>query len=143
MDAPAITQFVGEYDFLSNGYNHKITFNGLNFLNAEAAFYAQKVKDDRAKIKFTRLSGNKARAKAAQAQSIPDWEFQKDNIMIAVLRTKFSDPELKQKLLDTYPSKLINTTTFRDTYWGFSDGKGKNKLGELLELVRQELKEKE
>ena len=60
--------------------------------------------------------------------------------MLKALRCKFNDnPELKKKLLATGNKRLIEHT-HNDSYWGDGgDGRGKNKLGKLLERVRSEL----
>lgn len=136
-----ITHFVDEYDFLANTFNHPFVFDGLKFSTAEAAFYAQRVRDVKARRKYTRLNPNQARSKALQAIPIDEWDSRKLSIMEKVLRAKFSDPELKKKLLDTGDASLINTNSYRDDYWGIYMGKGKNKLGVLLEKIRDELKE--
>lgn len=134
-----ISSFTGQYEFLSMTYNNPITIDGLTYTNAESAFWAQRVKDINARSKYTRLSGNKARAKALQATPIDDWEESKDQIMKHVLMIKFSDDKLKKKLLETKGKRLNNINSYRDEYWGIYMGKGKNKLGRILESIRNEL----
>ena len=51
------------------------------------------------------------------------------------LRAKFSDPDLRLRLLDTKDSRLEEASP-TDMYWGY---KGKNRLGVLLMQVREEL----
>jgi hypothetical protein len=46
-------------------------------------------------------------------------------------------------LLDTGNKVLKETNTWGDTYWGISNGKGKNMLGRLLMKLRKEIKEEE
>ena len=135
-----ISSFTNEYAFLSNSYNHPITYDGLTYLNAEACFWAQRVKDVKARKKYTGLNAQKARAKAQQVIPIDDWEDKKDDIMMSILQVKFSDEKFKQLLLQTKPKRLINATTFRDPYWGTTiDGKGRNMLGHLLEKIRDQM----
>ena len=134
-----ITSFTGEYEFLSMTYNHPITVDGLEYTNAESAFWAQRVKDKYARSKYTRLSGNKARAKAIQAEPVETWEEDKDDIMKMILAKKFEDPVLKKKLLSTGKAKLKNVNTYRDDYWGIYNTKGKNKLGRFLEELRDSM----
>lgn len=71
-----------------------------------------------------------------------DWESAKDNVMRKAVLAKFSQhDELKQLLLSTGDAKLIEHTE-NDDYWGDGgDGKGKNKLGQILMSVRKELSE--
>lgn len=71
----------------------------------------------------------------------PDWEEIKDEVMLQVLRMKFSqNPEIAKELLATGDAILIKHTR-NDDYWADGgDGSGKNKLGLLLMQVREELK---
>ena len=68
--------------------------------------------------------------------------------MRTLLRKKFSMPELREKLLATGDTTLIEGTTWHDNYWGVCScekcgGRGKNRLGELLMEIREELREDE
>jgi predicted NAD-dependent protein-ADP-ribosyltransferase YbiA (DUF1768 family) len=68
-----------------------------------------------------------------------DWESVKEDIMYRALYFKFKNARLQRSLLDTFPSRLFEDSP-RDSYWGLGqDGKGKNRLGELLMELRQEL----
>lgn len=134
-----IHSFTDDYSFLSNSFPCTIEIDGLKFNSAEAAFWSQRVKDINARRKYARLSPNKAREKALQAVPIDDWDEVKDDIMRKVLKIKFSNPDLKKKLLDTKVQNLYNNTTYRDEYWGIYMGKGNNKLGKLLMELRSSL----
>jgi predicted NAD-dependent protein-ADP-ribosyltransferase YbiA (DUF1768 family) len=70
-----------------------------------------------------------------------DWERVKDEIMLEALRAKFSqNPDLRSKLLATAPASLVEHTK-NDRYWADGgDGTGRNRLGELLMQVREELR---
>ncbi|NWN81082.1 NADAR family protein, partial [Bacillus sp. (in: firmicutes)] len=48
---------------------------------------------------------------------------------------------LKNKLLQTGESILIEGNTWGDKIWGVCNGVGENKLGKILMKVRNELKE--
>jgi ribA/ribD-fused uncharacterized protein len=134
----SINSFTKEYQFLSNAYNSPIEIDGISYTNAESAFWAQRVKDSRARNKFSRLSGNKARAKAIQAEPVEDWDENINHYMEKVLKAKFSDPKMMKLLNSTKGCKLINTNTYRDDYWGVYMGKGKNVLGKLLMKIRDQ-----
>jgi predicted NAD-dependent protein-ADP-ribosyltransferase YbiA (DUF1768 family) len=60
--------------------------------------------------------------------------------MLDALRDKFSDPELRAKLLATGDEFLVEGNHWGDTYWGVCNGKGRNMLGSLLMKVREEIK---
>ena len=53
---------------------------------------------------------------------------------------KFNIPELKQKLLETGNTELVEGNTWGDTFWGVYNVEGENILGRLLMKVREELK---
>ena len=66
----------------------------------------------------------------------PNWDEVRDNVMRSVVYAKFRNTKLQEKLLQTYPSTLIEASP-RDDYWGEGKHKtGKNKLGRILEEVR-------
>ena len=69
-----------------------------------------------------------------------DWESVKDDVMYQALQAKFTQYDhLRALLLSTGKRQLIEHTT-NDSYWGDGgDGKGKNKLGQLLMKLRDEL----
>jgi ribA/ribD-fused uncharacterized protein len=70
-----------------------------------------------------------------------DWEQVKDEVMIKVLKAKFTqNSKLKAILLSTDNAILIENS-MTDDYWGCGKNKnGQNKLGQLLMSLRQELK---
>jgi len=61
--------------------------------------------------------------------------------MFEVVLAKFGCSEiLADALLSTGDEKLIEGNTWNDRYWGVCDGKGLNKLGGILERVRDNLR---
>ena len=70
-----------------------------------------------------------------------DWKAVEDDVMRKAVRAKFrQDPELAEKLLATGNARLVEHTS-TDAYWGDGgDGKGLNRLGEILMEVRSELR---
>ena len=138
-----INGFTGKYFFLSNFYNAKVTYNGLTFLNSEAAFHSAKVDPlnfvDREK--FTKLNPSEAKQLGRRIKLRPDWEDIKIDVMTEVVRAKFAqNPDLQNKLICTYPEELVEVNTWGDVFWGYVDGVGgKNHLGIILMDLRQEL----
>ena len=61
--------------------------------------------------------------------------------MYKCLRSKFSAPELREKLLDTGDAELIEGNWWNDTTWGVCNGVGENRLGKLLMQIRAEIKD--
>ncbi len=69
-----------------------------------------------------------------------NWESRKIDVMRAAIYAKFTQHEdLKNILLSTGDSKLVEHTE-NDDYWGDGgDGRGKNMLGHILMEVRSKL----
>jgi len=72
-----------------------------------------------------------------------EWELRKNGVMKELLRIKFQNPELKNLLAQTGSAKLIEGNSWGDTYWGvdITTGEGANKLGVILEGIRNEIAE--
>lgn len=70
-----------------------------------------------------------------------DWEEVKIQTMREILEIKFSDPELKQLLLDTDDAELIEGNHWGDKIWGVDSktGEGENNLDKLLMELRTKL----
>lgn len=136
-----IALFDGEYAFLSNFYSSPITISGINFPTVEHAFQALKTIDaeERKKIAVAATPGQ-AKRLGRKVQLRQDWEEVKENVMYICLKAKFDIPELREKLLATGESELIEGNWWGDTYWGVCNGIGQNRLGQLLMRLRTELK---
>lgn len=133
-----INNFKGVYSFLSNFYNYPVTYNGLTYLNSEAAFQAQKVLDDTTRRTFCNLGPAQAKANGRRVFLRRDWEEVKDQIMYDIVYAKFTtDNFMKQSLINTGAHELIEGNTWNDTYWGVCKGRGHNNLGKILMLIRR------
>lgn len=138
-----ITSFRGDYDFLSNFYEAPVIFEGLCYLNNEAAFQAQKCLTEEEKQEFTCLTAASAKRKGRRVKLRPDWEAVKTGLMEEIVRAKFNqNPQLGAGLINTGDRQLIEGNTWHDTYWGVdaATGKGENHLGKILMKIREELK---
>ena len=131
------------YEFLSNMYESEITYEGITYRCAEAAFQAQKyalgTKDRRKKqLRFAKMDGYEARkaGKAIRSFDAAEWNARKVDVMRAVQIAKYSNPILMQKLKDTGIAHLVEGNGWGDTFWGVSQGVGKNMLGKILMEVR-------
>ena len=125
-----------EYFFLSNMYPCEIKYKGHTFKSSESAFQAQK---DLSRVsEFESLEGKESKRLGRKVNIRSDWEEVKVNIMEEILRIKFSDPELAEKLKNV-KEPIVEENTWHDTFWGVCDGKGKNMLGKLLEKIRKDL----
>lgn len=140
-----ITSFRGAYDFLSNFYAAPVEYEGLVYQNAEAAFQAQKCLDRPEREGFCELPANRAKRLGRQVKLRGDWEEIKTELMLEIIRAKFTqNEELAARLLATGDRSLVEGNTWHDVFWGVDQktGQGENHLGRILMQVRNELKEK-
>lgn len=143
MAADRIDNFRGEYFFLSNFFHAPVTWEGLTYLNSEAAFQAAKVLTDEERMEFMFLDPSRAKRKGRQVKLRSDWEQVKYDIMEQIVRAKFTQNiGLGEKLLATGEAELIEGNTWGDICWGVDlrTGKGRNCLGKILMKVRVELR---
>lgn len=139
-----INSFTGEYYFLSNFYEIHVTYNGITFLNNEAAFQAQKCKSSAEREMFADLNASEAKKLGRKVPLRKDWEIIKMGVMMRIVQAKFEQhPELAEKLLQTDTAYLEEGNTWGDRVWGTVDGKGANNLGRILMEVREILREKQ
>lgn len=136
-----IDKFDGEYSFLSNFYNSTIIIGGINYPTVEHAFQAQKTFSNKERLVIANsTTPGIAKRRGRQVTLRKDWEQVKDSVMEFCLRKKFTGHlDLQKKLLETGDAILIEGNTWGDTYWGMCAGVGKNKLGQLLMKIREEI----
>lgn len=138
---PTIQGFRGEYDFLSNFYRSPIEYEGIKYSTVEHAYQASKSPLPAMRAEITKLK-KPGSAKAwgrALVHKREDWEEVKVQVMLDLLRLKFQNPILRDRLLVTGDAFIEETNWWGDTFWGVCRGEGKNILGKLLMQVRSEL----
>ena len=135
----------GECGFLSNLYKKSLVFEGILFPTAEHAYQYGKFRDE--DTRKWAMEAPKPHLISILAHSlfvwdiVDNWSKIKVNRMYNVLKAKFSHYYIRQKLLETGNSILIENSKM-DSFWGIGRiEKGKNMLGKLLMKVREEIKE--
>lgn len=132
------------YGEFSNFSDYPIEINGFLWPTVEHFFQAYKFAGT-AHEQEIRLLKTPMEAKIAGCdRNKPlrsDWEKIKNEIMYKAVYEKFSQhPEIKNILLLTGNSTLIENTPY-DSYWGSGKNeKGRNMLGQILMMVRDDLK---
>lgn len=129
------------YSSIEQGYQHKkCEFGGI--MNSSLASQILAC-DDPSRIR--------ALGQRASIRDIAQWDAAKDDVMYKLLHSKFSqNSDIKKTLLDTNTAKLIEANG-KDAYWASGlpltnsrnlemNFPGKNRLGELLQKLRTELK---
>ena len=132
-----INHFKGKNTFLSNFYTTYVNYDGMTYSSAESAFQAAKLKDTERRKDFLSISPLIAHQEGQRIALRDDWDLIKDTIMYDVCKAKFSNPDLKKRLLATGDEEIQNTDK-DDPYWGIWEGRGENKLGKILMKVREE-----
>ena len=131
-----ITEFKGEYRWLSNFHPCIIMYEGLEFQSVEAAYQAMKTLDPEIRKMFTTYDASTAKREGRKIKVRENWNAIKKSIMAELLLIKFQIPELRDKLLATGDEELVEGNWWNDTYWGVCNGVGENHLGKLLMATR-------
>ena len=145
-----IDTFRGEFEFLSNFYHAPClyviragtTTFGFECPTSEHAYQAHKATNHHDAMHVL-TAPTPAEAKSRGRKVMPwrsDWNVVRFESMYSVLMRKFTYlPELRAKLLDTTPARLIEGNTWGDAYWGVCNGVGQNWLGRALMEIRSKL----
>jgi hypothetical protein len=128
----------------SNFAPYPIDLDGKRWPTIEHFYQAQKFTDPelcKAIRKAEKPPIAKSLADKNKAAIRPDWDAIKDEVMYRAVRRKFElHAELRTLLLSTGDEEIIENAP-TDYYWGEGrDGTGLNKLGKILERVRNELR---
>lgn len=142
-----ITQFRGQYNFLSNftEFETPMLYGGSLYSSNEHFYQAMKFTDSeiRNSVRIHPAKGLKAYVRSLQCRD--DWDNIKLDVMLFGLRYKFSDnnPKLRQKLILTGDDIIQEGNWWNDKYWGvcLKTNVGENNLGKLLMQVRSEIQE--
>jgi len=125
---------------LSNFYPHKIVYGGELYSTSEHAYQAAKFLDPDIKqmMRESSTQGQVKRLSRKYPNDIrEDWNIVRIGVMYDILKIKFSDEKLRQKLLGV-DEPIVEHNDWGDTFWGVCDGKGENKLGKILERIKME-----
>ncbi len=135
------------YGCFSNFSQHGFELDELWWVTSEHYFQAQKFIDTDPvwANKIREVKNPKEAAKMGRDRAHPlrsDWEQVKDEIMRKAVLKKFqTHAEIGQVLLSTGEELIVENSPI-DYYWGCGkDGSGKNRLGEILMVVRDILRQ--
>jgi len=145
----AITSFLRPHAFLSNFSKAPVVLDGVEYPTVEHAFQAAKTLDGGGREKIRCKAHPKWARETGRSKSFPvreGWEAMREEVMLGLLRQKFSDPVRAQQLLSTGRRRLVEGNLWGDRYWGMcrddaGEWAGENRLGELLMEVRREMAE--
>ena len=132
------------YGYMSNFAPYSFSEGNKIWPTSEHDFQAQKFLVPEIQEKIRLLESPMDAALEGRNHQNPlrkDWEDVRDDIMRYAVREKFrQNPVIKEDLLETGDSIIIEHTK-NDSYWADGgDGTGKNMLGQILMEVRTELR---
>ena len=114
-----IISFEGDNRFLSNFWNAEIMYDGKVYPTAEHTYQAAKTLDDTEREVVRLAYGAGAAKKAGRRVTLrPNWDSIKDDIMLEILRLKFADNDLKEKLVKTEDKVLVEGNYWHDNWFG-------------------------
>ena len=144
MQPGVIPDFRREYQFLSNFWLVGVWLDGVLYRSVEHAYQAAKTLHPREREWVAGAPGPAAaKIIGGQVTLRPDWEEIKVQVMLDLLRQKFSRGSKLAEVLDsTGGALLVEVNTWRDRFWGVYKGEGLNWLGILLMQVRDENRER-
>lgn len=137
-----VDKFREEYFFLSNFASSPLVYQGISYLNAEAAFQAQKCMTEDEKRSFSHMSAGSAKKLGRKVLLRPDWNEVRETLMEEIVREKFlQNPDFAQALKETGTLDLKEGNAWHDKFWGIDSktGEGENRLGKILMKIRAEL----
>ena len=128
----------------SNFYRAQIYVDGRMWKTSEHYYQAMKFDGSPEHVdEVWRAKSPMDAAKVGRDRKRPlreDWEEVKDEVMYKAIKAKFTQHDnLKEILFLTGDAILVEHTT-KDRYWGDGgDGSGKNMLGKLLMVLRDDI----
>lgn len=136
----------GPYGVFSNFAKYGVALDDAWWPTAEHYFQAQKFHDPGYREKIRRSSTPKQAASLGRTRDLPlrtDWNEARVDVMRKVVTAKFkTHSKLQDILLSTGNRPLVESSP-GDAFWGAGpDGSGENRLGKLLEEVRDTLRAK-
>lgn len=135
-----IESFQGEHRFLSNFWPiDPATLHGYPTVEH---FYQAMKSNDPATREMVKKASTPGQAKRAgrKVKIHPRFEALKLQIMEYAVDRKFRfNPDLRDRLIATGDSEIIEGNHWGDTFWGVCNGTGQNHLGRILMKVRHRL----
>lgn len=138
-----IEHFTGEYRWLSNFWPVNIKMGKISYPSVENAYQAAKEMQFENRAKYTTCSPAEAKQFGKKANIDKRWDKFKLLIMEELISKKFENPELREKLLATGDSILIEGNNWGDGFWGVCNGVGENHLGRILMRTRDKIRKEE
>lgn len=132
----------GPHGHMSNFYPAPVTLNGYRYPTSEHVYHTLRTPDSKQKRAIAEASTPMDAANLGRNISSEnthsDWKtkLRYPAMLYVVLEKYMQHPELAEKLIATGDTRIVEHSPY-DPYWGdWENGTGQNKLGEVLEIVR-------
>jgi len=134
-----------QYSEFSNFHTSPFTLKDKQWQTVEHYFQAQKFPGDPVLQETIRLALTPASAKKmGRTRSLhfrADWETVKESVMREALEAKFTQNPSLATLLKSTGTAPLKEKAFWDSFWGTGrTGNGKNRMGALLEQLREQMR---
>ena len=144
MDTVKFYSVVDDFGEFSNFSSHPIRLDGVLWPTTEHYFQAQKFADPKVRERIRRAGSPMEAARLGRDRKLRlrrDWDSARVGIMQHAVLAKFTQhAELRELLISTGEARIVEHTE-NDDYWGDGgDGRGQNKLGQVLMRVREMLR---
>ena len=138
-----ITEFQGEFRWLSNFFPVQIEYEGLTYPSVENAYQAGKLINKKDREMFIDISPGKAKRLWRNYPTYNLTEEFRLNLMYHLLSIKFNQEPFKSLLIATGDCYIQEGTRWFEPFWGkqLSTGEGKNMLGHLIMNIREKIKD--
>jgi ribA/ribD-fused uncharacterized protein len=133
--------FKDEHEFLSNMHRCLVMYDDHLFRASEIAYVYMKCADPEQRHQVTLIEDPyKAKKFGSTILLREDWEEIKIKVMHGIVLEKFKQNNNLRKRLLLIEGEIVEENWWNDTFWGVCRGIGENHLGNILMLVREQLK---
>lgn len=137
-----ITEFQGEFRWLSNFAPCSIILDGIKYPSVEHAYMSAKSKENSWKLFCANTSSpGKVKKQSRSIKLIDGWDNLKVHIMKECLEQKYNQEPYRTKLLNTGEDYIQEGNRWNDKFWGvcLKTNEGENTLGKLIMEIRRHI----
>lgn len=136
-----ITEFRGEFSWLSNFFPIKIEYDGIVYPSVENAYQAGKLINRKDREMFINITPGQAKRLWRNYPTYNLTEEFRLNLMYQLLSIKFNQEPFKSLLIATDNCNIIEKNYWGDMFFGYclKTNQGKNHLGQMIMNIREKL----
>ena len=136
-----ITEFQGEFRWLSNFFPVQIEYEGLTYPSVEHAYQAGKLINKKDREVFIGITPGKAKRLWRNYPTYNLTEEFRLNLMYQLLLIKFNQEPFKTQLINTGDCYIQENNLWNDKFFGYclKTNQGKNHLGQMIMNIREKL----